>query len=198
MSCRILGATFWVCLFTCVTSGHSAARPNTLPDVYDIYESRQVTLLKQIRTALHALERRLDELDRNKGGLCREVSGAQRACYKLVRAEVSWSQARTYCQSIAPGADLVSIESEIEQIFLVDAILDSQHPCQRFHTSGRKNSSGAWVWQGTGRPFNYTAWGPGEPSGNGDHCVLWERMQKWTLWDDENSRVKSCFICEIP
>ena len=63
------------------------------------------------------------------GGLCREVSGVQRTCYKLVRAEVSWSQARTYCQSIARGADLVSIESEIEQIFLVDAILGKASSC---------------------------------------------------------------------
>ena len=58
------------------------------------------------------------------GALCREdAGGGQHSCYKLVRAEVTWSQARAYCRSFGSGTDLVSIESEIEQIFLVDAIL---------------------------------------------------------------------------
>ena len=57
------------------------------------------------------------------GDVCREVSGGQRACYKLVRAEVTWEQARSYCQNLVRGADLVSIESEQEQLFLADAIL---------------------------------------------------------------------------
>lgn len=193
-----LSMASWVWLVCCVMSDRSTPRPDTWPDVY---ESRQLTLLKQIRAAVHALERRLEETDRNKDTFCREIYEGHhetRACYKLVRAEVTWSQARAYCRSLAPDADLVSIESEVEQIYLVDAILGSQHPCERFHTSGRKEDSGRWVWQATGRPFNYTAWAPTEPSGNGNLCVLWERMQKWMMWDDEDATVSSCFICEMP
>ncbi|KAI0227244.1 hypothetical protein LSAT2_022293 [Lamellibrachia satsuma] len=138
---------------------------------------------------------KVDETRIRDSVTCAERSPVgQRACYKLVRAEVTWEQARSYCQNLVRGADLVSIESEQEQLFLVDAILGSQHSCERFHTSGRKNFSGVWVWQATGKPFHYTAWGPNEPSGNGNMCVLWKLMQKWTQWDDEKSTVKCCFI----
>ena len=50
---------------------------------------------------------------------------------------------------------------------------DSQHSCERFHTSGRKDSSDVWMWQSSGRRFSYTAWGPGEPTGNGNiMCIV--------------------------
>ena len=56
------------------------------------------------------------------GDMCRVVLGGQRSCYKLLRAQVTWDQARNYCRNLVGRADLVSIESELEQIFLVDAI----------------------------------------------------------------------------
>jgi len=57
------------------------------------------------------------------GSFCREVFEGEGSCYKMVHAEVTWSQARAYCRHLAAGADLVSIESEDEQIYLVDVIL---------------------------------------------------------------------------
>ncbi|KAI0242891.1 hypothetical protein LSAT2_010680 [Lamellibrachia satsuma] len=125
--------------------------------------------------------------------ICHELGG-KRVCYKLNYTHVSWTEGRQRC--LADGGDFVSIESDSEWHFLLPAIQELPKHCDRFHTSGKKEN-GQWVWKATGKPFNYTAWGPGEPSGNGDLCVLWKKMQNWTGWDDEVASILSCFIYEF-
>jgi len=70
------------------------------------------------------------------------------------------------------------------------------------YTSGREVKRGAWVWEATGRPFNYTAWSvdPPEPDNSGGICYIWNhiRVKGWMTWDDWNDYEKACFICELP
>ena len=57
------------------------------------------------------------------GVKCRQTNDRNRTCYKFVLSKVIRSKARAYCQGFRNGGDLVSIESENEQIFLADLIL---------------------------------------------------------------------------
>ena len=57
------------------------------------------------------------------GVKCRQTNDGNCTCYKFVLSKVIRSQARAYCQGFRNGGDLVSIESENEQIFLADLIL---------------------------------------------------------------------------
>ncbi|KAI0210180.1 hypothetical protein LSAT2_005085 [Lamellibrachia satsuma] len=87
--------------------------------------------------------------------------GDDRSCYKLVEAELTHLEANVNCQNL--GSNLVSIESEAENKFLVDMIKNLQNDCKQVHTSGRRSDSG-WVWGSTGQAFTYTNWAPSEPN----------------------------------
>ena len=78
-----------------------------------------------------------------------------------------------------------------------------QHHCHVFYTSGRRDSTGAWVWGATGQPFTYTAWGPGQPDNymdGQDTCSIydWNGPNRHLLWDDVDDDERVCFMCEFP
>ncbi|KAI0229777.1 hypothetical protein LSAT2_019790, partial [Lamellibrachia satsuma] len=132
---------------------------------------------------------------------CLWTGGSSRTCYKLVHQKLTWSNSRQYCQSLAGGADLVAIESKEENQFLVDMIDDlKQRSCVNFHTSGRKDSTGTWIWRSTGRPFQYNAWEHGEPNndkGNEEALAFWHTDEYYRFWNDIPSSTSLCFICEL-
>ena len=53
------------------------------------------------------------------GTRCRWSQDGRRSCYKVFAQRKTWSDARTYCQALYDGADLVSIETHAEDLFLV-------------------------------------------------------------------------------
>ncbi|KAI0210852.1 hypothetical protein LSAT2_004370 [Lamellibrachia satsuma] len=141
---------------------------------------RQVALLRSI-------ERRTVEA--NEGLHCLPRSSGKRKCYKFVQIEMNRTEARTYCQNLGDGVDLVSIESQQENNFLytvTKGLLPG--PC---HTSGQKKS-GVWQWTATGQPFNYTAW-PDYDDYYGDFCYI-HGAKEWTGRYD----IEGYFICEYP
>ncbi|KAI0238802.1 hypothetical protein LSAT2_010448 [Lamellibrachia satsuma] len=77
---------------------------------------RQVSLLEQMHCTLLSTNRHVKE---NQVDVrCRQDVDGSRTCYKFVRENMMWDQARSYCRAFTDGADLVSIESRIEQDFL--------------------------------------------------------------------------------
>ncbi|KAI0210186.1 hypothetical protein LSAT2_005084 [Lamellibrachia satsuma] len=81
--------------------------------------------LRSIENRLESIENRVLSID-DENSRCRTSADGKRSCYTLVRQNRTWSEARTHCQSIclAHGADIVSIESSAEQMFLTDMIHD--------------------------------------------------------------------------
>ena len=53
---------------------------------------------------------------------CKWSVDGNRTCYKLVHEKMTWSESRTNCQNLGDGADLVSIESQEENEFLLEMI----------------------------------------------------------------------------
>ncbi|KAI0222459.1 hypothetical protein LSAT2_026302 [Lamellibrachia satsuma] len=216
----IKASAIWFVLFGCLTAqpttdicstnDNNDRQASLLEDTHSTLQSidrrlqnqndRQIPLMEETNSMLQSIDRRLQ--DQSEGVKCRRTNDEKHTCYKLVRSKVKRSHARAYCQGLKKGADLVSIESEDEQIFLADLILETKPDCSMFYTSGREERPGVWVWQATGEPFNYTAWSPDplQPDNSGGICFIWNhvRQKGWMTWDDWNDREKSCFICELP
>ncbi|KAI0240299.1 Lithostathine-1 [Lamellibrachia satsuma] len=131
----------------------------------------------------------------SRAGLhCLRKNDGKRACYKFVQVKMTRDEARTYCRNRGEGVDLVSVESQQETNFLASVIKGLPAKCRIYHTSGEKKS-GVWQWTATGQPFNYTGWAPGEPSGTGNFCFIWNKFPGWKTWDDQADS-QNCFICE--
>jgi hypothetical protein len=60
---------------------------------------------------------------------------------------------------------------------------------------GGGNPDGGWAW-GTGVPFGFTNWAPGEPNDSGgEDCV---EVTTSGLWNDNRCSTQSVFACELP
>ncbi|XP_072401351.1 C-type lectin mosGCTL-7-like [Diabrotica undecimpunctata] len=112
--------------------------------------------------------------------------------------EGTWFQAMEFCKSL--NMDLVSIETEEENDFLLDQMIDffGDAPEYRFWTSGTTLAYNKWVWMGTGRPILYANWESGEPNnlGNNDTCLEISYYKKSLQWNDIDQNEKLYAICE--
>lgn len=117
--------------------------------------------------------------------------------YEFVRysQSVTWLQARS--QAIEAGAYLVSITSAEEDAFLasvmasnLDALPDTFGPWigayqpEALSDSGvvSNEPAGGWAWT-SGEPWEYTNWGPSEPSNSGGNEDF-VHMRTDGLWND--------------
>ena len=78
-------------------------------------------------------------------------------------------------------------------------VVDLQPYCEQIYTSGRL-SGGVWTWQATGRPFTFTDWSPGSPSGGKEDTVTLLDPQgdgRRIQWNDSPSTLLWCSICEF-
>ena len=57
-----------------------------------------------------------------------------------------------------------------------------------------RSSHSNWVWTSTGQGGEYTNWAEGEPFGNGDCALIWQK--KKPEWDNQNCGRRRLFICE--
>ncbi|CAH1783671.1 unnamed protein product [Owenia fusiformis] len=126
----------------------------------------------------------------------------QRTCYSLNinNPGLTWFEALTFCMSM--HANLVAVESEQEQIFIIGMIRHFGQGHTDLWTGGNTlTKRGDWIWAGgLHRPpkrFTYTRWDPGEPSNsnNNEKCVHFNRA-KSHRWNDARCDNKYYFICE--
>jgi uncharacterized protein YfaP (DUF2135 family) len=110
--------------------------------------------------------------------------------YGFIDSDMSWSQARAYCQTL--GGHLVTITSAEEQAFI-----ESQYPgCTGW--IGAYGDGTTWNWI-TGEPWSYTHWNSGEPNNqNGDEWFahLYSGMNWNDLNDEDTGHFHHGFICE--
>ncbi|CAH1785028.1 unnamed protein product [Owenia fusiformis] len=129
----------------------------------------------------------------------------QRTCYSLNTNNqgVTWFEALSFCMSM--HANLVAIESEQEQLYILGMLRHFEHGDSTVWTGGNTLSKhGNWFWAGglhaPQKRFTYTRWAPGEPSNHDNHnnwekCVYLE-SKKEHKWNDDSCYRKLYFICE--
>jgi hypothetical protein len=114
--------------------------------------------------------------------------------YQFVQTKKTWTEARSYCESL--GGYLVTITSESEEAFIFDRIL--KHSNRDIWAGATdKDVEGNWKWI-TGEAFEYTNWRQGEPNNeNGIEDYLELRLVFGFKWNDvPNAVKKNWFICE--
>ncbi|KAI0231281.1 hypothetical protein LSAT2_018347 [Lamellibrachia satsuma] len=125
----------------------------TMSTRLDSVES-QLDTLQTMKVQLQSMENRLESVEKRQRSIGQWVQGnsrdtrckwsvdGNRTCYKLVHEKMTWSESRTNCQNLGDGADLVSIESQEENEFLIEMIRElRQRGCSGILTSGRRDSS---------------------------------------------------------
>ncbi|KAI0240749.1 hypothetical protein LSAT2_008471 [Lamellibrachia satsuma] len=197
--------------------GCVCGQPNTDQRNRDTNGSCKEGLLEQTFHTLQSIAGRLESLEKRQSSMeqwmkendkdtrCKWSVDGSRTCYKLVLQKMTWSDGRVYCQSLGEGADLVSIETQQENEFLIAMIreVNQLRRCVGTWTSGKKDPSGVWTWMATGQPFGYTYWMRGQPDNSGgieDTCNFWDRDRDIVgiYWNDESHLSKGCLLCEIP
>lgn len=102
------------------------------------------------------------------------------------------SAARLYCASL--GSQLLSIESESEQLFIERALAKTGG--KAFWTSGRPvPSEGKWQWESTGHELGYVNWladyssWPYEAAHDGSNCLIIDATSdyQWMFWPCDRS-----------
>ena len=89
-------------------------------------------------------------------------------CYRYVDTLLTWDDAERSCQIMATEehadniGNLASITDNQTNVFL------NSLTSKRALVGGKKDSSGKWVWS-DGSSWNFTNWGPGQPSNNNDN-----------------------------
>ncbi|KAM8766627.1 C-type lectin domain family 4 member E-like isoform 1-T1 [Acanthopagrus schlegelii] len=135
-----------------------------------------------------------------------EQNGPQ--CYFFSTNKLTWEEAREKCQQ--NGSDLVKIESEDEQSFLIQRLRDKMAKPEDKSWIGLTDSvtEGTWLWT-DGTPLNesLTFWSNGEPDDwkgpnnknmNGEDCVRMGEKYGSGLnwWFDKSCTATQKSICE--
>ncbi|XP_030266566.1 C-type lectin domain family 4 member E-like isoform X2 [Sparus aurata] len=132
-----------------------------------------------------------------------EQNGPQ--CYYFSTDELTWEQARERCRR--DGADLVKIESEDEQSFLIQKVKDKMVEDEDKFWIGLTDSvtEGTWLWT-DGSPLNksLTFWARGQPdnwkgeNADGEDCVRMAEISRLGLkgWFDKSCTAPQKRICE--
>ncbi|XP_030266573.1 C-type lectin domain family 4 member E-like [Sparus aurata] len=137
-----------------------------------------------------------------------EQNGPQ--CYYYSTDKLIWEQAREKCRR--DGADLVKIESEDEQSFLMQRLREEEVVVKMLEDEDKfwigltdSVTEGTWLWT-DGTPLNksLTFWGKGQPdnlkegNANGQDCVRMGEISRSSLkwWFDKSCTAPQKRICE--
>ena len=124
--------------------------------------------------------------------------------YQIIDDSLSWTEAKSYCESI--GGYLACITSEGEQNFIESLI---EHGGARYYWIGAADATeeGVWSWI-SGEPFVYSNWGDTQPddqyySEGEDYVAIARNNESWAAsghWNDFSVRgsgvSNSGFVCE--
>lgn len=111
-----------------------------------------------------------------------------RKCYHISFTRRTWIEARKACQAM--GADLVTIESEDEQVYI--------NSLKNWGWIGLRHEN-SWNWVNN-RPLSAgpVFWGPGQPNSDTENCVMSSPNDNIPMsnWDDYPCNDLFYAICE--
>ena len=125
--------------------------------------------------------------------------------YQLINENMTWTEAKTYCEKI--GGHLATVTDESEQEFLTSLTIENGSNKNYWLGGYRDNSYSEWKWI-TGESFIYSNWDSGEPNYAfenylhfyGDNSV--SKAGAWNNFSDISngyawtSPISNYFICE--
>ncbi len=115
--------------------------------------------------------------------------------YTVVQASMKWEDARIYCESRGGHLATILDQSQMDE---VTALLEENGIDVAWIGADNRNSSGGFHWV-TGEPFEFAAWGLGEPNNSGgeEHFLMLYRKegQGW-IWNDSSDRGMESFAPE--
>lgn len=121
-----------------------------------------------------------------------EISQYSGHGYAIFDMDMTWEEARDYCQSL--GGHLVTIGCLEENMFIQSLVSNAGIKYAAIGMSDEEEE-GTWVWV-TGEPMDFTFWNYREPNNAGnegqDHGYMYDNGR----WDDGFYNVRYPFICE--
>ncbi len=136
-----------------------------------------------------------------------ETLGPNGSCYYLGTDLVTWSTARTSCQTRGPGWDLATIRSQAEHDFVMNLL-----EVETAIGATDADVDGTWRWvtdtshfwtgddSGAAATSSFAAWESGQPSaGHGEACARYRQTGsgEWR-WADYVCSDTHAYLCEGP
>jgi hypothetical protein len=113
-------------------------------------------------------------------------------CLVRVDQVVTWTQARTACQSL--GGHLVSINAAAEN----DAVAALVGGAVVWIGANDRDDEDSWAWADTGEPFAFMQWKNGEPNDDGtEDCATLDGGAAGR-WGDTECGGDRPYVCEKP
>lgn len=128
--------------------------------------------------------------------------------YKAFDMQMTWKQAKEYCEKM--GGHLVTVSSETEEAVIENLALSQE---QYWLGATDENKEGQWVWV-TGEEWNYTNWANGQPDNEhsfasqyvkeGENYLVYHiGLKGWndtvndtSIWKGTVDEATTGFICE--
>lgn len=122
--------------------------------------------------------------------------------YTVVQAQMTWDDARVYCES--RGGHLATVLNQ-EQFDTIAALLEEQEIYTAWLGASNFSASGGFQWV-TGDPFPFAAWAIGEPNNENQdehYLMMYVKGGEGWVWNDSTERgmwsfeAKHCgFVCQ--
>ncbi|XP_052062584.1 macrophage mannose receptor 1-like [Mytilus californianus] len=126
------------------------------------------------------------------GGFVRSTFNSK--CYRFFKTKKTWSQAKATCETYGRTYGLVTIQSELEQMFITTMLINSLEMVWIGMTD--EHTFRKYYWDDSSQ-VSYTNWNSKEPNGYNEHCVdLFVIKEKFGEWNDERCSSSLYFICQ--
>lgn len=130
------------------------------------------------------------------------LTAAFESSYVGVQTEMTWADARAYCQASYAGGDLASIHDDQAQTNARDACMAVADDNSCWIGLNDVAVEGTFAWS-DGSVADYAHWSPGEPNDWGavgeDHVQLWHRRDTGDdeTWNDADGTNTNSFVCQM-
>ncbi|XP_037069239.1 lectin BRA-3-like [Pollicipes pollicipes] len=114
-------------------------------------------------------------------------------CYLASTYTASWREARTACNAMGAGSDLVSIHSNAEN----DVVASYLGARGAWIGLNDLDSEGHFVWS-DGSQLSYANWQDGQPNNFLDQDCVNIVEDNSGQWDDNHCVEKKDFVCKMP
>ncbi|XP_061171069.1 macrophage mannose receptor 1-like [Saccostrea echinata] len=120
------------------------------------------------------------------------------SCYLFAKdITYDWVESGHFCSLF--GASLASIETEMENNFIRQHLLNIGRPVDFWVGGTDIVTEGDWKWITSQKPVMYSDWYPGKPSDFHHNVNCLELLHNYQYhWNDQDCHVVNHFICEMP
>ena len=109
-----------------------------------------------------------------------------------------WNEVGDVCNSLYPGAEMVSIHDMDSNTFITQHVVASSDGSCNTTWIGlsRASSSSSWTWT-DGSPYDFTQWYKNNPGDGGGNCALMSKYEcgAWRAFDCTNDSYY--FMCQV-